>query len=139
MIDTAQLSQVALFAGLDEARLARIAAANVLDSDDTSAESAALLMADAVIGMLTGDGQAPQRIARHLTRRARALVRPALMQVDCYTIWEQRVLDAYYELEGCERDFSVWDPTRHLCAARWLLQAESYWFSFLACSGLPRF
>jgi hypothetical protein len=61
------------------------------------------------------------------------------MQVDCYTIWEGRVLDAYYELEACERDFSVWDPTRHLCAARWLLQAESYWFSFLACSGLPRF
>jgi hypothetical protein len=127
-----------LLADSRAARLLRTAAANVEESDD-SPESAALLMADAVVGLLTGDTSAPRRVAQHLTRRARAQIRPAMMQVDCYSTWEHRVLLASYEWEACERDFSVWNPARHLCAARWLIQAESYWFSFLSCSGTSQF
>ena len=127
-----------LLADSGAARLLRTAAANVEETEDDSPETAALLMADAVVGLLTGDTSAPRRVARHLTRHVRALVRPAMMQVDCYTSWEHRVLTASYDWEACESDFSVWNPIRHLCAARWLLQAESYWFTFLACSGIPQ-
>ncbi len=119
-------------------RLMRVAAANVLESEDDSPEAASLLMADAVVGLLTGDGAAPRRVARHLTRRVRASTRPAGMQVDCYAVWERKVMLAFSDAAGCEDSFSVWNPTRYLCAMRWLFQAESYWFSFLSCSGFPR-
>jgi hypothetical protein len=128
-----------LLADSRAARLLRRAAVNLQDFEDDSAEAAALLMADAVVGVLTGDGNAPARVARHLSRRFGGRLRPAGMQVDCYTIWEQRVYAAYLDLESCESSFSVWDPTRYLCAARFLLQAESYWFSFISCSGVPQF
>jgi len=120
-------------------RLLRAAAANLEDSEDDSAESASLLMADAVVGMLTGDGAAPRRVARHLARHLRSRTRAASMQVDCYSVWEQRVYLAYTDLEACEGTFSPWNPTRYLCAARFLIQAESYWFSFISCSGFSQF
>jgi hypothetical protein len=121
------------------ASLMRVAAANVQESEDDSPESASFLMADAVIGMLTGDSAAPARVARHLARHFRSTLRPVMMQVDCYTTWESRVNMAYDEYAGCMGDFSVWDPTRYLCAARFLLQAESYWFTFISCSGFSQF
>lgn len=124
-----------LLADSRAARLIRVAAAAVQDSEDDSASSAALLIGDALVGMLTGDAGAPGRIARHLARRARSRVRPVSFQIDCYNTWEQRVFRASYEWEDCVRDFSVWNPTRNLCAVRWILQVESYWFSFMTCSG----
>ena len=44
-----------------------------------------------------------------------------------------------YEWESCAGAFSVWDPTRHLCALRWIIQVESYWFGFLSCTGFSAF
>lgn len=119
-------------------RLMRVAAANIQDSEDDSPEASSLLMADAVLGVLTGDGAAPLRVARHLTRHVRASLRPIGMQIDCYAIWEKRVLTVYYQATACENSFSVWNPVRYLCATQWLLQVESYWFSFLSCSGVPQ-
>ena len=124
-----------LLADSRAARLVRVAAAAVQDSEDNSASSAALLIGDALVGMLTGDAGAPGRVARHLARHARSRVRPVSLQIDCYNTWERRVFRASYEWEECARDFSVWNPTRHLCAMRWILQVESYWFSFMTCSG----
>jgi hypothetical protein len=121
------------------ARLMRAAAANVQDSGDDSPESASFILADAVVGMLTGDGAAPIRAARHLTRHVRANLRPAMLQVDCYTTWESRISAAYNDFAACIDDFAIWNPTRYLCATRWLLQAESYWFSFITCSGFSQF
>ena len=119
-------------------RLFRTGATAILESNDDSSSAASVLMADALVGVLTGDEGAPGRIARHLSRHARSRVRPAAMQMDCYSVWETSVLIASYEWEECEHRFSIWDPTRHLCAFRWLLQVESYWFAFIACSGFPR-
>lgn len=119
-------------------RLMRIAAANIQNAEDDSPGAASLLMADAVLGVLTGDGAAPLRVARHLTRHVRASLRPVGMQMDCYAAWEKRVLAAYYQATACESSFSVWNPVRYLCATQWLLQVESYWFTLLSCSGFPR-
>jgi hypothetical protein len=124
-----------LLADSRAARLLRMAAAELQASEDDSAESSAVVMADAVIGMLSGDAGAPLRVGRHLSRRVRATVRPAGMQTDCYGTWERRVYFAYMDLESCERSFSVWNPTRYLCAARYILMAESYWFSMISCTG----
>jgi hypothetical protein len=127
-----------LLAGSSAVRLARVAAAAVQDAEDDSASSASLLMADALVGMLTGDSGAPGRVARHLSRHARTGIRRAAT-TDCYLEWEGRVLRSSFEWESCARSFSVWNPTRNLCAFRWLLQVESYWFTFISCTGFNAF
>jgi hypothetical protein len=128
-----------LLAGSHAVRLLRQAATAIQDAEEDSAASASLLVADALVGMLTGDVGAPGRVARHLARHARARVRRAAMQTDCYYSWEQATLAASYEWESCARAFSVWNPTRHLCALRWAIQVESYWFTFLSCTGFSSF
>jgi hypothetical protein len=116
-------------------RLLRAAAAAVEESDEEALGPMAVVTSDALVGLLTGDVGAPGRAARRLARRGRAHARRIGMQNDCYHEWQQRVLVASYEWEACAYDFSVWNPIRHLCAASWLLAIESYWFSFITCSG----
>jgi hypothetical protein len=128
-----------LLAGSSATSLLRLAATAVQDAEDDSAASASLLVADAVVGMLTGDSGAPGRVARYMARHARARVQRAAMQTDCYYSWEGSVLHASYEWESCASAFSVWNPTRHLCALRWTIQIESYWFTFLSCTGFSAF
>jgi hypothetical protein len=128
-----------LLAGSSATGLLRLAATAVQDAEDDSAASASLLVADALIGMLTGDPGAPGRVARYMARHARARVQRAAMQTDCYYSWEGSVLHASYEWESCASAFSVWNPVRHLCALRWTIQIESYWFTFLSCTGFSAF
>jgi hypothetical protein len=127
-----------LLAGSSAVRLARVAAAAVQDSEDDSAAAVSLLISDALVGMLSGDAGAPGRIARHLARHGRAGIRRAAT-TDCYGDWERKVLAASYEWESCASAFSVWNPIRNVCAFRWTLQVESYWFSFLSCTGFNSF
>jgi hypothetical protein len=115
--------------------LTRVAAAAVQEAEDDSAASAAMIIGDALVGMLTGDPGAPGRAARYLSRHARTAIR-RVATTDCYRTWERRVLRASYELESCARSFNVWNPIRNVCVFRWALQVESYWFTFLSCSGL---
>jgi hypothetical protein len=117
-------------------RLLRTAAAAAVDRGDDGAASVALVAGDALVGFLSGDIGAPGRAAKHIARRGRGRVRTVSQQQDCYRLWEQNVVIASYDWEACANDFSVWNPIRNLCALRWLIQVESYWFSFIACSGL---
>jgi hypothetical protein len=125
-----------LLAGSRAVRLFRAAASAIQEAEDDSPAAVALITSDALIGMVTGDAGAPGRAARHLARRGRARVRNAGLGADCYREWEQRVLTASYDWESCARDFAVWNPIRNLCAARWVLAVESYWFTFISCSGI---
>lgn len=126
-----------MLGGSQAAGLLRAAAARVMEMDDDAADSVAVLMVDAVVGMLSGDVGAPGRLAKHLPRHALERTRRAAVVLsNCYTTWEQNTLIASYEWEDCALSFSIWDPIRHVCAFRWALQVESYWFSFLTCSGL---
>ncbi|MGE0705254.1 MAG: hypothetical protein AB7F99_13790 [Vicinamibacterales bacterium] len=127
-----------LLAGSEAIRLTRTAASAVQESEDDSLASTSLLIADALVGLLTGDDGAAARTSKHLSRHARAGIR-RVATPDCYTIWEGRVVRAGYEWESCARSFSIWNPVRNLCAFRWVLAVESYWFSFLSCSGLNSF
>jgi hypothetical protein len=120
-------------------RRSRAAAAAIEDAGDDSAASIGLLIADTLVGMLTGDAGAPGRMARYLSRHARSNTKQIATRDDCYKTWERRVLRASYEWESCVRDFSVWNPVRNVCALRWTLQVESYWFSFLSCTGFNTF
>ena len=59
------------------------------------------------------------------------------MSTDCYGVWEQRVMTAWMDYMGCVIDVNPWAPLQLMCAARWSLQVESYWWTFIACSSLP--
>jgi hypothetical protein len=113
----------------------RLAGASTLESEDMSPAAAALLLSDAMVGMLTGDYGAPSRIGRHLTRGLRSRLRKVGPD-DCYYTWERRVVAAMNELEDCVEEGGAWSSViRMACSARWYLMVESYWVSFLTCSG----
>ena len=113
----------------------RALAAVLLIGDEWSAPAVAVMMADATVGALTGDVGAPGRAAQHLSRRGRARARPVAFAVDCFYLMETRFVQAWDDYVSCY--FSVQDNPiyANLCAWRWTLQVESYWFSFISCSG----
>jgi hypothetical protein len=113
----------------------RAATAALLEANDVTAPAVAMLIADATVGMLTGDVGAPRRIAEHLARRGRSSVRQAGMALDCYTVMEQRMVEAYDDFGSCYYSTAYNSFYQSLCSWRWTLQVESYWFSFISCTG----
>ena len=113
-------------------RLMRDIGAEFEASENDTPAAAPLLMADAIIGALTGDVGATRRAAKQLSRRAASQLRKVQRPTTCYYQWEQAILWAYMELEEC---VFVSGLPRTWCSVRWTLQAESAWFGFIACSG----
>ena len=140
-LDTATEDNLAdvrrLFADSRAVLLFRAASAAIEASEDDSAPSAAVLIADSLVGAFTGDVGAPRRIARHLARHSLSRIRRVGAANDCYGDWEGRVMTAWMDYMGCVIDVSPWAPLQLMCAARWSLQVESYWWTFIACSSLP--
>lgn len=127
-----------LLADSDAVLKLRGLAAALIDADDRSPASMAVIMVDAVAGALTGDVGAPRRIAKFFARTSGAGMRPAAMAVDCFTVMETRMTEAFYDYAACwtsvanlymSSSFQQW------CAVRWVVQVESYWFTFISCSG----
>ena len=122
----------------DSRAMLRFRAVNaaLLEADDRSPASLAFITSDAVAGLLTGDVGAPRRIAQFMARRGLSKVRRAGMAIDCYTLMEIRFTDAWTDYVGCVASvlsgFTYWQD---LCAYRWVLQSESYWFNFISCTG----
>jgi hypothetical protein len=114
----------------------RTMSAALLEANDHSPPAVSMLIADAMVGMLTGDVGAPRRYALFLARGARAAgVRPAALAVDCFTVMEERFVEAGNDYNACYESTSGSTFYQDLCSIRWGLQVESYWFSFLTCSG----
>ena len=117
--------------------LFRGASAAIEASEDDAPASVAVLMADAVVGLLTGDVGAPRRIARHVARHTLSRERRIGMGTDCYAVWEQRVMAAWTDYTNCIMEVNPWAMLQIACAARWSLMVESYWWAFIACSSIP--
>jgi hypothetical protein len=113
----------------------RALGAGLLEAEDRSPASLAFIVADAMVGMLTGDVGAPRRVAKFLARGGEVRQRPVAMAIDCFTLMEQRMVEAWSDYMSCW--MSVWpnDFFQQMCAARWFIQVESYWFGFISCSG----
>jgi hypothetical protein len=122
-------------AGSDAIVRYRALAAALMQNDDRSHEALALIIADAAVGLLTGDVGAPGRVARLLGERARGRVRPVGMAVDCFTVMETRMVDAWYDYGLCFESTAYNSFYQSLCSWRWTIQVESYWFNFLSCTG----
>ena len=121
----------------DSAAMLRFRGVNaaLIDAEDRSPASLAFIASDAVAGMLTGDVGAPRRIARFMAAPGLSKVRRAAMVIDCFTLMEQRMADAWTDYVGCVASVLGISYWQDLCAYRWVLQTESYWFSFIGCSG----
>lgn len=113
----------------------RAAAEALLVADDRSAPAIAFLLADAAVGALSGDIGAPRRVAQHLVARARRDVRPVGLAIDCFTTMEQRMVEAWTDYQSCWISTMSSPYFQEMCSWRWILQVESYWFSFIGCSG----
>jgi hypothetical protein len=135
--DEASLERVgALIAGSRAVRLLRTVSTAVQDADDTSVGGAAVLMADALVGALTGDAGAPGRIARHLGRKSLSGVRRVeISEESCYKNYEHAVIEAYIDGEACLEEIGWWNPLRYGCSFTWLLEVETEWFHMWACVG----
>jgi hypothetical protein len=114
----------------------RAAAAALLEAGDVSAPAIATLVADSTIGLLTGDVGAPRRTADVLARRGRSRARPVGLALDCYAVMEQRMVEAWNDFGSCWYSTAYNSFYQGMCSWRWTLQVESYWFSFISCTGL---
>jgi hypothetical protein len=115
-------------------QLLRSAGAEFEAGEEDSAATVAILLSDSLVGALTGDVGAPRRVARRLARHAATKARTAgVRPITCYYQWEQTMLWAFMDFEECVLIQNIWAAW---CSLRWTIQAESAWFSFIACSGL---
>lgn len=107
-------------------------------ANDRSPAALALIMADAVLGVLSGDVGAPRRVAEFLAHGGSKNLRPAGMAIDCFNLMEQRMTEAWNDYVSCWMSVAnliFSDYLQEACALRWVIQAESYWFSFISCTG----
>ena len=111
----------------------------LMAADDRSPSAMAVIIGDAVLGVLAGDVGATRRTAQFLARVGDRNRRPVGMAVDCFTVMETRMMEAWNDYGACWVSVSS-NPLANLyqqmCAYRWVVQVESYWFSFVSCSGL---
>jgi hypothetical protein len=123
-----------LLADSQAVRQFRRMSATLIETDDRAPASLAAVIGDAVIGQLTGDVGAPRRAAAHLARRSSKL-KPVALRPDCFAGMEANMMYAAQDVASCYSSVgnnSFWED---MCSIRWVLQAESYWFEFLSCTG----
>lgn len=104
-------------------------------------EALSLRTTGALLADLLGDPGAAQRFSRSVTAKAARRYRQAQSGgtgygVSCWDTYHRLVVQAANQLESCIASFAVYSPWRQVCAAVWVLQVESAWFQFLACSSL---
>jgi hypothetical protein len=130
------LRVAALLAGSGAVRKFRLLAAGLQANAGRTLEEVGTLLTDAVVGLLGGDAGVVDRLG-HRFKPRRPDVRLAALSLSCYEKWEGEVIHAWGDYEACFNEISPWNPMRLACGARYLLWAESAWFSFLSCSALP--
>jgi len=130
------LAVKALLAGSRSVRAMRQVGAGIAAAAERTPAGMALLLSDAVVGLVDGDVAAVHRLAERIGRR-RQTVRLVSDKPGCYEKWEAEVIrawDDYLECLATYPSLAIW---RDACGLRWILWAESAWFSFLKCVGSP--
>mgnify|MGYP003339736838 CR=1 FL=1 len=108
-----------LLADSEAALRLRALAATLLDGDDRSPAGLAVVMTDAVVGLLGGDVGAPQRVAKYLAHTSAA--RPAAMRDDCFYTMEERMETAFVDYTACWESVYPWQYLQDACAMRWVV------------------
>jgi hypothetical protein len=124
-----------------------------LEERDESAEDGPLalstLVDGAIVSLLDGDGDAPRRIAKRLTRKQRTALRvvsakrlPGGVYVDCIGLYEVALLRAWDQFQGCAYEstgYSWWsrDLVYDLCSWEWGIRSYQYIWQFIGCFMVP--
>jgi hypothetical protein len=125
-----------LLAGSGAIRSFRLLAAGLQADTEKTPEGVGTLLTDALLGLVSGDPGAMDHVGQRLKQR-RGYVRLVALSPGCYEKFETEVIRAWDDYVGCYNEISMWNPMRELCGLRYLIWAESSWFSFLSCSALP--
>jgi hypothetical protein len=100
-----------------------------------SAPGVSIDFVDVLLGIIQGD---PSVFARRESPGHGRLSRTALrVGPTCYGDYESTVVGAWGDFVQCCDDVRWYPGLQEVCAFSWLLQAESAWFRFIACSSIP--
>ena len=123
-----------------------------LEQRDETEEDGALalstLVDGAVVQLLDGDGDAPLRIAKRITRKQRASVRTVSAKrlggtyIDCIGGYEFALMTAWGQFQSCAieaTDYSWWsrDLVYQLCSWEWAIRSYQYIWQFIGCFLIP--
>jgi hypothetical protein len=125
-----------LLAGSRSVRAMRMLGAALASGAVRSPGALGLALTDAIVGVLDGDVMAVERLAERLGGRSTAVALVS-SQGGCYETWESEVIRAWSDYDSCVSAYPTFAPWRDACSLRWVLWAESAWFSFLKCAGSP--
>lgn len=125
-----------LLAGSRAVRLMRLLAAHLDEKTVKKPAGAAMLLVDAIVGDLSGDPAAVERLGRAYAARKQAGIKRVMEEEGpgCYERYEAEVVRAYNDWALCTIEAPF---LRSWCNWRWTLWAESAWWSFLSCSAFP--
>lgn len=118
------------------------------ESEDDGPLALSALVDGAIVQLLDGDPDAPQRIAKRITRKQRAALRVVKAArrrapfVDCIGLYQVALVTSYNQFESCAIEstgYSWWsrDFIYQLCSWEWLIRSQQYVWQFIGCFMLP--
>jgi hypothetical protein len=118
------------------------------DNEEDGALALSALVDGAVVHLLDGDGDAPLRIAKRITRKQRAGLRVVSARrapgvyYDCIGGYQVALMTAYGQLESCaieSTSYSWWtrDLVFQLCSWEWAIRSYQYIWQFIGCFMFP--
>jgi hypothetical protein len=125
---------VKLLAESRAVRVFRGAAAAVTESGDDSASALAMVTSDALIGQLTGDAGARNRLANRFKAQSRRNPHTVALTTSCFSTWESGVNASAEDLSDCLESVSWASQWRDVCSFKWYIEVESLWWSFIYCT-----
>jgi hypothetical protein len=107
-----------------------------LTSDSlASAPGVSMDLVDAILGVIHGDpGVYDRRDPAASGRFSHVSFRP---NASCFTEYESEVIASWDDFARCVDEVKWFPGLQELCAMTWLLEVESSWFRFIACSSIP--
>ena len=118
------------------------------ESEDDGPLALSALVDGAIVQLLDGDADAPQRLAKRITRKQRAALRvvkaarlPGVF-IDCIGLYQVALLTSYNQFESCAIEstgYSWWsrDLVYQLCSWEWAIRSQQYIWQFIGCFMLP--
>jgi len=119
---------------------ARVLLAERESTSDLQAGEMSLLSAAAFVASLTGDIDAPRRLATRFVEKHRGIYRHVRLTT-CFDDYSSEASAAWNDMQSCvdeaDQDESLLQRAyrRVACNAIWLLRSESAWIEYLGCLG----
>jgi hypothetical protein len=130
----------ALLAGSPAMFQTRVMLSQLERTSALKAGSMTILSAAAFAASLTGDVNAPLRLAERFVEKHRAPYRRARHddEASCWSSYSQEVDNALTDATACTKEAleagGIWTLGRtYACSASWALRVESAWFEYLKC------